>query len=124
VKITDIAQINRPLFSAVTATYVVIFTKNGLGFTLGDFFTNASGHPGCRHLDKTQRSQPSLTSSKRRKNLPLHDWCHMSSLSERRIYDSSLAGIILLTNFEGRNFLSRSRRRRKKSELAKNIRVA
>jgi hypothetical protein len=24
----------------------VIFTKNGLGYTLGDFFTNASGHPG------------------------------------------------------------------------------
>jgi hypothetical protein len=25
---------------------VLIFTRNGLGYVLGDFFTNASGHPG------------------------------------------------------------------------------
>jgi hypothetical protein len=25
----------------------LIFTRNGLGYILGDFFTNASGHPGC-----------------------------------------------------------------------------
>jgi hypothetical protein len=27
--------------------YVLILTKNGLGYILGDFFTNSSGHPGC-----------------------------------------------------------------------------
>jgi hypothetical protein len=27
-------------------SYELFFTKNGLGYILGDFFTNASGHPG------------------------------------------------------------------------------
>jgi hypothetical protein len=26
-------------------SYVLILTKNGLGYILGDFFTNSSGHP-------------------------------------------------------------------------------
>jgi hypothetical protein len=26
-------------------SYVLIFEKNGLGYSLGDFFINASGHP-------------------------------------------------------------------------------
>jgi hypothetical protein len=26
-------------------SYVLIVTKNGLGYILGDFFTNSSGHP-------------------------------------------------------------------------------
>jgi hypothetical protein len=26
-------------------TYVLILTKNGLGYILGDFVTNSSGHP-------------------------------------------------------------------------------
>jgi hypothetical protein len=26
--------------------YALNFTKNGLGYVLGDFFTNSSGHPG------------------------------------------------------------------------------
>jgi hypothetical protein len=25
---------------------VMIWTKNGVGYILGDFFTNSSGHPG------------------------------------------------------------------------------
>jgi hypothetical protein len=29
--------------------YVFIFTKNGLGYILGDFFTNSSGHPELLH---------------------------------------------------------------------------
>jgi hypothetical protein len=28
-----------------TESYVLISTKNGLGYTLGNFFTNSSGHP-------------------------------------------------------------------------------
>jgi hypothetical protein len=27
-------------------SYVFVLAKNGLGYILGDFFTNASGHPG------------------------------------------------------------------------------
>jgi hypothetical protein len=28
--------------------FELILTKKGLGNILGDFFTNASGHPGCK----------------------------------------------------------------------------
>jgi hypothetical protein len=31
-----------------STSYVLILTKNGLGFTLGDFFTSPSGHPDVR----------------------------------------------------------------------------
>jgi hypothetical protein len=30
--------------------HYVIMTENGLGYTLGDLFTNSSGHPACEHL--------------------------------------------------------------------------
>jgi hypothetical protein len=33
------------LFATVKAMYVILLTKIGLGEILGDFFTNASGHP-------------------------------------------------------------------------------
>jgi hypothetical protein len=41
VKITEIFGL---LFSRGKSC-LLIFTKNGLGYILGDFFTNASGHP-------------------------------------------------------------------------------
>jgi hypothetical protein len=40
-----VALIFEPLLSAVKAVQYIL-TKNGLGNSLGDFFTNASGHPG------------------------------------------------------------------------------
>jgi hypothetical protein len=42
-QITEIAQIIGLLIS--TKNYILIMTKNGLGYILGDFFTNVSGHP-------------------------------------------------------------------------------
>jgi hypothetical protein len=48
--ITETAQIFRLLFK-------YILSKNGMGYFLGDFFTNLSGHPGGIHTteryDKT-----------------------------------------------------------------------
>jgi hypothetical protein len=52
--------------------FVLISTKNGFGFILGDFFTNSSGHPMCepatfvkigRSIDLSHwaRSQPATT---------------------------------------------------------------
>jgi hypothetical protein len=32
--------------------YELSLTKNGLGYILGDFFTNPSGHPGRESLKK------------------------------------------------------------------------
>jgi hypothetical protein len=34
------------LISKVQYIYVLIFTKNGLGYIFGPFFTMSSGHPG------------------------------------------------------------------------------
>jgi hypothetical protein len=34
--------------------YVLILAKTVLGYILGDFFTNASGHPGTEALAKTR----------------------------------------------------------------------
>jgi hypothetical protein len=45
VKISEMAQIMGLLLSTVKVTYVFIFARNELGYILGDFFTNASGHP-------------------------------------------------------------------------------
>jgi hypothetical protein len=42
-KNTNLSQIFVPLF--YTVKVIIIFTKNGLGCILGDFFTNSSGHP-------------------------------------------------------------------------------
>jgi hypothetical protein len=42
-KITEVAQIVWDTFINGNS-YVFISTKNGLGYTLGDFFTSASGH--------------------------------------------------------------------------------
>jgi hypothetical protein len=38
-------------FSKVPVTYVLILTKNGLVFFLGDCFTNSSGHPAVHGED-------------------------------------------------------------------------
>jgi hypothetical protein len=43
-KITELAQIFGLLFPQ-RSSYVFILAKNGLGYILGDFFTNSSGHP-------------------------------------------------------------------------------
>jgi hypothetical protein len=42
-----IAKIDQFLatFSKVKVVLILILTKNELGFTFGDFFTNTSGHP-------------------------------------------------------------------------------
>jgi hypothetical protein len=42
-KNTKIAQIFGPLFQC--NGYVFVLSKNGLGYILSDFFTNASGRP-------------------------------------------------------------------------------
>jgi hypothetical protein len=31
--------------------HLLILTKNGYGYILGDFFTNSSGHPAYSHRD-------------------------------------------------------------------------
>jgi hypothetical protein len=59
VKITEVAPIIGLLFLTVTVLYYVFITTNGLGYILGDFFTNASGHPG-RNV-KGCRSNPPRT---------------------------------------------------------------
>jgi hypothetical protein len=46
VKITEIGQIIGLLFPGQSC--ILIFTLNGLGFILGDFSTNASGHYAWR----------------------------------------------------------------------------
>jgi hypothetical protein len=46
-KIKQEAQSLRLPFSTVKVMYLHNFDKNGLGYILGDFFTNSSGHPGC-----------------------------------------------------------------------------
>jgi hypothetical protein len=42
-KIQEVAQ--NFIICTVKARYVYFFTKNGLGYTLGDCFTSSSGHP-------------------------------------------------------------------------------
>jgi hypothetical protein len=42
-KITELDLIFGLLY--LFSNYVLILTKYGLGFVLGDFFTNSSGHP-------------------------------------------------------------------------------
>jgi hypothetical protein len=46
-KTTEGAQIIWLLFFQVNRD-VLVLTKNGLGYILGDFFTDSSGHPGSR----------------------------------------------------------------------------
>jgi hypothetical protein len=43
-KITEVAQILKLLFARVKS-YALISTKDGLGYVLGDFYTNSSGRP-------------------------------------------------------------------------------
>jgi hypothetical protein len=43
-EITELAQ-SFGLFFSESASCVFILTKNGLGYILGDFFINLSGHP-------------------------------------------------------------------------------
>jgi hypothetical protein len=50
-KITEVAHIDGPLFSTIKVTYALILTKKGLGYILGDFLTNSSGHPGASSLN-------------------------------------------------------------------------
>jgi hypothetical protein len=48
-KLTEVAQIFGLLFfhdTRYVCTYILILPINGLGFVLGDSFTNSSGHPG------------------------------------------------------------------------------
>jgi hypothetical protein len=33
---------------------ILFWTKTGLGYTLGDFFTNSSGHPGPRPQNESK----------------------------------------------------------------------
>jgi hypothetical protein len=44
-KITKAANFYGVLFPMVPV--IINLTKNGLGYILGDFFTNSSGHPAC-----------------------------------------------------------------------------
>jgi hypothetical protein len=46
-KLTEVACISGLLLFRGTS-YALILTKNGLGFILGHFFTNSSGHTGWR----------------------------------------------------------------------------
>jgi hypothetical protein len=45
---TEVAQHFGASFSTVPVMFVIIFDKAALGFVLGDFFTNTSGHPGMK----------------------------------------------------------------------------
>jgi hypothetical protein len=64
-KMTKVAQIYGLHFPNVSATCVLILRKNGLGYLLGAFFANSSGHPGyvparaglCVHL-RSQLANP------------------------------------------------------------------
>jgi hypothetical protein len=64
-KITEAAQI-WGLFFTNGKICVPILTKNGLGYILGDFFTNSSGHPGRRFRLKSFSS--------RQEGLPDFSW--------------------------------------------------
>jgi hypothetical protein len=44
-KIAEVAHISGLLFPMVPVMYSFGQQKNGLGYILGDFFTNSSGHP-------------------------------------------------------------------------------
>jgi hypothetical protein len=46
VKLTEMAQTIGLFFRG--KSYVFNFHRNGLGYILGDFFTDTSGHPGNR----------------------------------------------------------------------------
>jgi hypothetical protein len=47
-------KITRLLFPQCFGS-VFILTKNGLGYIVGDFFTNSSGHPVCDALSAKHR---------------------------------------------------------------------
>jgi hypothetical protein len=55
-KIAELALILGLFFHSTG--YVLILTKKWLGFILGDFFANLSGHPGMDKSRKVQTSQP------------------------------------------------------------------
>jgi hypothetical protein len=62
-KITEVVHIFQLLFSTVK-WYELILTKHGLGYVLGDFFTNSSGHPaGGGNLNKALLSLEDLGDS-------------------------------------------------------------
>jgi hypothetical protein len=44
-KITKSPKAFGILFSLVKIVYYAMLTKNGMGYMLGDFFANSSGHP-------------------------------------------------------------------------------
>jgi hypothetical protein len=52
--ITETALIAKTTFSAVKG-YALILTKKGLGYILGDFLTNSSGHPVSRRVAEKLR---------------------------------------------------------------------
>jgi hypothetical protein len=47
-KITEVAQNFGLFFPMYLHTYYVSILKKWLGYVLGIFFANSSGHPGCR----------------------------------------------------------------------------
>jgi hypothetical protein len=47
-----VAQILGLLLSTVKVMKALILTKNGVGYILGDFFTNSSGHPASGPVDE------------------------------------------------------------------------
>jgi hypothetical protein len=46
-------------------SYGLIWTKTGLGYILGDFFTNSSGHPGWRRQDLGKKSNSEAKAAKK-----------------------------------------------------------
>jgi hypothetical protein len=55
-KITETDKIFGITFFTVKFTYVLILTKNRLGYILGDIFKNSSCHPGmdvCMYVNST-----------------------------------------------------------------------
>jgi hypothetical protein len=56
-KIIKVEQHFGLLFYTAQTKYYRILTKNGLGYILGDSFTNASGHPARVEQRSTQQTK-------------------------------------------------------------------
>jgi hypothetical protein len=55
-KMTEVAQIFQTIFAIVKVSYILTFT-NGLGYIIGDLFTNSSGHLGSSRVCGKQSDQ-------------------------------------------------------------------
>jgi hypothetical protein len=78
--------------------YVLNLTKNGLGDTLGDFFKNSSGHPGCNvaRLDVGRNSLMAKCNKGHQKRF--ND--SFLQLSDIRVYEKGFqAGVTGLVEF-------------------------